>query len=112
MMDDVPPDEPIRPRPKPYVIELTTTAGKVCERFSSYERAKERIERFPPETIVGLPLIFKELPDGSYRAVRADEKPLQFHRIEDEEVADDPLPLTDEEPTGKPIITREPDPDW
>src|SRR4051812_2984140 len=58
-----------RRKPRPYVIEVTTRASKICERFSSYEAAQARIAEIPAESIVGIPLIFKELPDGSCRAV-------------------------------------------
>src|SRR4051794_24239227 len=96
-----------RRRPRCYIIEVTTRTGKLSERFTTYEAALARIGEIPEESIVGLPLIFKELPDGSCRAVRLDEKPLQFHRLEDEPIDEAPLPLTDIEPTGKPIIVRE-----
>lgn len=99
--------EPPRRRSRPFIIEVHTLSGKVSERFATQEQAQERIGRFPPETLVGTPLLFQELPDGSFRAVRQDGKPLQFHRIEDEPVEDEPLPLTEEEPTGKPIKYRE-----
>ncbi|MFO0969344.1 MAG: hypothetical protein U0793_27625 [Gemmataceae bacterium] len=97
-----------RRRVRPFIIELTTTQGKVTERYSSYERARERILEFPTDSVIGVPCIFQELPDGSFRVVREDGKPLQWHRIEDDEnVAEEPLPLTEEEPSGKPIRFRE-----
>src|SRR5437588_12862372 len=84
----------------------------VRERHGSYEDAKRRVEKFPADGLVGLPLIFQELPDGSQRLVREDGKPLQWHRVPEEEDwqrgDEQPLPLT-EEPfnLGRPIF-REP----
>jgi hypothetical protein len=87
-----------------YIIEVNTRDGKICERFRSYARAQRRIDSLPADTIIGIPLIFKILPDGSQRVVREDDKPLQWHRFGDDGsvVTDEPLPL--EEP--------EDDPEW
>lgn len=100
-------EQPVRRRRvRPFIVELTTRDGPISERFATYEQARQRVEDVPPESLLGLPLIFQELPDGSYRAVREDGKPLQWHRIMDETVAPEALPLSDEEPSGKPIIAR------
>lgn len=80
-----------------FIVEFTTTTGKVSEKFASYEEARRRVELFPAESLVGLPLIFRELADGSERLVRDDGKPLQWHRPEDEApaAANEPLPLSE-----------------
>ncbi len=87
-----------------YIIEVTTTQGKLCERFRSYARAKRRIDALPADTIIGVPLIFRILADGSQRLVREDGKPLQWHRLAEDGsvITDEPLPLSD--------VTD--DPDW
>jgi hypothetical protein len=81
-----------------FIVELTTTAGQVCESYATYEEARRRVELFPPGGLVGLPLIFEELPDGSQRLVREDGKPLQWHRLPEDAPPgpDAPLPLSDE----------------
>jgi hypothetical protein len=81
-----------------FIVELNTTTGKVCESFPTYEEALRRVEQFPREGLVGLPLIFAELPDGSQRLVREDGKPLQWHRLEEDRLPgpDESLPLADE----------------
>jgi hypothetical protein len=82
-----------------FIVELTTTTGKVCERFATYEEARRRVDLFPADALLGLPLIFQELADGSQRLVREDGKPLQWHRLpEDSRPSgpDEPLPLADE----------------
>ena len=81
-----------------FIVELTTASGKVCESFPTYEEARRRVESFPAERLVGLPLIFEEFPDGSQRLVREDGKPLQWHRLPEEAppVPDEPLALADE----------------
>jgi|SRR5579884_124187 len=84
-----------------FIVEMTTTTGKVVESFETYEEARRRADLFPAEALVGLPLIFQELPDGSQRLVREeDHKPLQWHRLPEAEDAaptpDEPLPLADE----------------
>ena len=84
-----------------FIVEMTTKTGTVCERHPSYEEAKRRVEKFPAEGLVGLPLIFEELADGSQRLVRADGKPLQWHRLEEDPPAGpgEPIPLSDASPT-------------
>jgi hypothetical protein len=84
-----------------YIVELTTTAGPVCERFATYEEARRRVEWFPAEALLGIPFIFEELPDGSQRLVREDGKPLQWHRLPEDPLPapDEPLPLC-EDPAG------------
>jgi hypothetical protein len=82
-----------------FIVELTTTTGHVCESFATYEEAKHRVDQFPAETLVGLPMIFEELPDNSQRLVRDDGKPLQWHRNVDDRPGagqEDALPLADE----------------
>jgi hypothetical protein len=83
-----------------FIVEITTTTGKVRESYAAYEEAVRRIELFPAEALVGLPLLFEELPDGSQRLVRADGKYLQWHRLPEEEdrpsAPDEPLSLADE----------------
>jgi hypothetical protein len=79
-----------------YIVEFITRSGKVCEKFRSYERALHRISQVKDEDLIGIPFIYKELPDGSQRLVREDGKPLQWHRLPDEElIFDEPLPLAD-----------------
>jgi hypothetical protein len=82
-----------------YIIEVNTREGKICERFRSYARAKRRIDQMPAETIIGVPMIFQILADGSQRLVREDGKPLQWHRLADDGsvITDEPLPLSDVE---------------
>lgn len=79
---------------------MTSTSGQVCESFATYEEAKRRVEQFPAGALVGLPLIFEELPDGSQRLVRDDQKPLQWHRLPEDALPapDEPLPLGDVPP--------------
>jgi hypothetical protein len=83
-----------------YVVELTTTAGKLCESYPTYEEAKRRVDSLPAGAVLTLPLIFKQLADGSERLVREDGKPLQWHRLTEEDRPsggpDEPLPLADE----------------
>jgi hypothetical protein len=81
-----------------FIVELTTRDGQVCESFATYDEARRRVELFPTEGLIGLPLIFEELPDGSQRLVREDGKPLQWHRLPDDRPPgpDEPLPLSDE----------------
>jgi hypothetical protein len=81
-----------------FIVELATTTGKVCESYPTYELALHRVEHFPADGLVGLALIFEELPDGSQRLVRDDGKPLQWHRLEEDrpESVDEALPLADE----------------
>jgi hypothetical protein len=86
-----------------FIVELATKTGAVCEKYATYEEAKHRVDAFPAESLVGLPLIFRELADGSQRLVRDDGKPLQWHRLEDDapSAADAPLPVS--EASGLPI---------
>jgi len=81
-----------------FIIELTTTTGRVCESYATYEEALRRVEAFPAESLVGIPLVFEELADGSQRLVREDGKPLQWHRLPDDRPPgpDEPLALADE----------------
>jgi hypothetical protein len=82
-----------------FIVEMTTTAGRVCESFPTYEEALRRVELFPPDSLIGMPLIFQELADGSQRLVREDGKPLQWHRLPEDRRSpgpDEPLPLADE----------------
>jgi hypothetical protein len=81
-----------------FIVELLTTAGKVCETFATYEEAVRRVELYPIESLISLPLIFQELPDGSQRLVREDGKPLQWHRLPDDRpvVPEEPVPLCDD----------------
>jgi hypothetical protein len=101
-----------------FIVEVMTTQGKICEQFRSYARAQRRIDQLPAETIIGLPMIFQVLPDGSQRLVREDGKPLQWHRLADDGtvITDEPLPLEeiDDDPTWtgpriRPIV-RDRDP--
>lgn len=81
-----------------YIVELTTKTGTICEAHATYEEAKRRVELFPAESLIGMPLLFEELPDGSQRLVREDGKPLQWHRLPDDRPAgpDEALPLCDD----------------
>lgn len=82
-----------------YIVEVATTAGPISERYDSYEEAVARVEALPADLLTGIPFIFKELPDGSQRLVRNDDKPLQWHRLEHEQdipLGDDAIPLGDE----------------
>ncbi len=80
-----------------FLLEFMTRDGKVSERYATYEEARRRLEQFPEGAVVGLPLIFRELADGSERVVRGDGKPLQFHRVVTEGVrpGEEPLPLAE-----------------
>lgn len=81
-----------------FIVELTTRQGRVSERYETYAEARQRVEQFPADSLVGLAFIFQELPDGSERLVREDGKPLQFHRRlveEAKDCSDDPLPLVE-----------------
>lgn len=81
-----------------FIVELNTTTGTVCESYSSYEEACRRVQLFPAGSLIGLPLIFEELADGSQRLVREDGKPLQWHRLPEDEPTGpvEPLPLCDD----------------
>jgi hypothetical protein len=96
-----------------FIIEFMTTTGKVCESYPTYEEAKRRIDQFPEECLVTMPLIFEELADTSQRVVRDDGKPLQWHRLPDDRLQgpDEPLPLLDvppelASPDGKTSLVR------
>jgi hypothetical protein len=80
-----------------FIVEIQTPTGPVCESFATYEEARRRIDGFPAESILGTPLLFQELPDGSQRFVREDGKPLQVHRLPDDRLdgPGDPIPLVD-----------------
>jgi hypothetical protein len=82
-----------------FIVELTTTTGKVCEAFATYDEAVRRVEALPAECLVGMPLVFEELVDTSQRLVREDGKPLQWHRLPEAQDLppgpDEPLPLDD-----------------
>jgi hypothetical protein len=83
-----------------FIVELTTTTGKLCEGYATYEEARRRVESLSAECLVSLPLIFEELVDTSQRLVREDGKPLQWHRVPEAQDLppgpDEPLPLDDE----------------
>jgi hypothetical protein len=85
-----------------FIVEMTTRTGKVCESFATYEEARRRVDLFPVESLIGIALIFQELPDGSQRLVRDDGKPLQWHRLPDDRPPgpDEPIPLVEEELPG------------
>lgn len=77
-----------------FIVELITPRGHVREQYETYADAQRRVEQFPADSLIGVPLIFQELPDASERLVREDGKPLQFHReIVEEPLDDEPLPL-------------------
>lgn len=84
-----------------FIVELSTTTGMVRESYPTYEAARRRVDLFPAESLIGLPLIFEELADGSQRLVREDGKPLQWHRLPEDAPSgpDEPIPLC-EEPSG------------
>jgi hypothetical protein len=82
-----------------FIVELTTTTGKVCESYATYEEARRRVEQYPADSLVGIPLIFQELADGSQRLIREDGKPLQWHRLPDDRPPDPdetPVSLSEE----------------
>ena len=101
-----------------FIVEAMTTDGRLCERFRSYARARRCVDAIPAEKLVGLPMIFRILPDGSQRLVRDDGKPLQWHRFGEDGtvVTDETIPLSPEEPddgwTGPRIrpVERPPQP--
>lgn len=80
-----------------FLVEAMTTAGRVSEAFATYEEAAARVAAIPDAELVGMPLIFQDLPDGSQRIVREDGKPLQAHRPTLSADADGALPLVDED---------------
>src|SRR5436190_2245488 len=76
-----------------------TTPGKVCESYATYEEARQRIDQYPGDALVGIPFIFQELADGSQRLVREDGKPLQWHRLPDDRPPSPdqaPVPLSED----------------
>ena len=81
-----------------FIVELTTKTGTICESYPAYEEARRRIDLFPAESLIGMPLLFEELPDGSQRLVREDGKPLQWHRLPEDGPPgpDEPLPMCEE----------------
>ena len=94
-----------------FIIELITTTGKVCESYATYEEARHRVDQFPPNILLGIPLIFAELADGSQRLVREDGKPLQWHRLpvdDPREGRDEPVALAEGLPEleGRPAVIR------
>jgi hypothetical protein len=103
-----------------FIVELTTRDGRVCERYETYAEARQRVDQFPADSLVGLAFIFEELADGSERLLREDGKPLQFHRLLVEDVRespDAPLPLAEEGgPDGLPgkirFVEQQPDEGW
>jgi hypothetical protein len=91
-----------------FLVEVLTTAGRVSEAFATYEEAAARVAAIPDAELVGMPLIFQDLPDGSQRIVREDGKPLQAHRTTLAVDPDEAVPLAEEDvPLGelRPIYT-------
>jgi hypothetical protein len=99
-----------------FILELITTTGKLCEAFATYDEAKRRIDSFPTDAQVSVPLVFEELPDGSQRLVRDDGKHLQWHRITDDNSSqsDEPVSLCDDSSgllgEGKWVVKERPTP--
>jgi hypothetical protein len=99
-----------------FIVEFTTTQGPVSERYETYAEARQRVEQFPADHLQGMVFIYQQLPDGSERLVRDDGKPLQVHRVlqEEAEASEEPLPLAEDGsallgPDGKlRIIERQP----
>jgi hypothetical protein len=86
-----------------FVLELMTKDGRLSERYATFAEAQRRVDAFPADRLVAIPLIFEDLPDGSERLVREDGKPLQWHRLpadvrEPAPGPDEPIPLTDPAP--------------
>ena len=81
-----------------FIVEILTKTGTVCESHATYDEARRRVDLYPAESLVGLPLIFEELADGSQRLVREDGKPLQWHRVPEDAPPgpDEALPLCDD----------------
>jgi hypothetical protein len=81
-----------------FIVEAVTRSGKVCERYATHEEAQRRVDGLLAEGVIGLPLLYQELADGSQRLVREDGKPLQWHRMTEEiaPAADAPVPLSEE----------------
>lgn len=101
-----------------FIVDVMTKDGRICERFRSYARARRRIDQLAEDAIIGLPMIFQILPDGSQRLVREDGKPLQWHRLAEDGsvITDEPLPLEEVEDdpnwTGPRIRTIDREPAW
>ncbi len=100
-----------------FIVEFNTTTGKVCEGYATYEEARQRVEQFPAAALLGIPLIFEELADGSQRFVRDDGKPLQVHRLSVQELPpgpDEPVALADESSglldPGRWVVRERPSP--
>ncbi len=100
-----------------FIVEIQTTAERVCESYPTYEEARRRVELFPAAALVGMPLIFEELVDGSQRIVRDDGKPLQWHRVPEAEdaqpIPEEPLPLSADDGSfggGKWVLLERPTP--
>lgn len=102
----------MKTQPATYILEAVTRTGKVCETHSTYESAVQRIEQLAAEGFVQMPLLFKELADGSQRLVRLDGKPLQWHRLPDDRPdIDDPIPLSEEVLNLPPPVEISPPPE-
>jgi hypothetical protein len=102
-----------------YIVEVLTREGQICERYATYAEARRRVERLPVDIILGVPLIFRELTDGSQRLMREDGKLLQWHRLEEDRSEDfeqEPLQLDEDvpiAPDGGPAIRKiEPRTPW
>src|SRR5262249_14992694 len=80
------------------IVAAITRSGKVCERYATHEEAQRRVDGLLAEGVIGLPLLYQELADGSQRLVREDGKPLQWHRMTEEiaPAADAPVPLSED----------------
>jgi hypothetical protein len=91
-----------------FIVEARTRTGKLSESYATYEEARRRVDGLHDEIVVGMALIFQELPDGSQRLVRDDGKPLQWHRLPDDDLGSgESVPLSDEPlgligPDGQP----------
>jgi hypothetical protein len=95
-----------------YILEAVTQSGKVCETHATYESAMQRIDQLAVEGFVEMPLLFKELADGSQRLVRLDGKPLQWHRLPDDRPeVDAPIPLSEEVLNLPPPVEISPPPE-
>lgn len=86
-----------------FTIVVMTTSGQICENFGTYEEAVHRIESLSADTLLGVPMIYQDLPDGSQRVVREDGKPLQMHRLpyDEPDIPEEPLPISEEITIGQ-----------